>query len=94
MNNKKIASIGIGNCGSQVANVAEKKYGTLFDCIYINTSETDLSMVVTDNDDLKFKIGNKEEVEGSGKNRAKMKKYLETDIEKILSNQKLQETIV
>lgn len=91
---KKVAIIGVGNCGSQVANLAEKKYGTLFDCIYINTSETDLSMVVTDNDDLKFKIGNKDEVEGSGKNRSKMKKYLKDDIQDIMSNQKLQETIV
>ena len=76
---KKVAIIGVGNCGSQVANLAEKKYGTLFDCIYINTSETDLSMVLTDNDDLKFKIGNKDEVEGSGKNRSKMKKYLKDE---------------
>ena len=94
MDNKKVAIIGVGNCGSQVANLAERKYGTLFDCIYINSSKTDLSMVVSENDDLKFKIGDDEEVEGSGKDRDKMKEYLEQDIQKVVGNKKFQETIV
>ena len=90
---KKIAIIGVGNCGSQVALLAEKRYSELFDCIYINSSESDLSMV-TSPDALKFKIGNKDEVEGSGKNRTKMKEYLMADINKILTDENLQNTLV
>lgn len=93
MNKKSFALIGIGNCGSQVANLAEKKYPTLFDCIYINTSESDLAMVNTQESELKFKIGAKDEVEGSGKNREKMKEFLKADIKSILGNDKLQSTI-
>lgn len=93
MNKKSFALIGIGNCGSQVANLAEKKYPTLFDCIYINTSESDLAMVNTQESELKFKIGAKDEVEGSGKNREKMKEFLKADIKTILGNDKLQSTI-
>ena len=82
---KKIAIIGIGNCGSQVAYLAEKKYSTLIDSVYINTSEADLAMV---EGSIKFKIGNKEEIEGSGKNRYKMKSHLKDEIETILSDQR------
>jgi cell division GTPase FtsZ len=89
---KRIAIIGCGNCGSQVALMAERKYPDIFDCIYINTSESDLAMVNTDSE-LKFKIGKKEEVEGSGKNRTKMKEYLMEDINNILTNKNLQDTI-
>ena len=45
---KKVVIIGLGNCGSQVANLAEEKYPELFDCIYINTSDADLAMVKTE----------------------------------------------
>lgn len=93
MNEKKVAIIGVGNCGSQVAYLAEKKYPTLFDCIYINTSEADLSMVHSE-DSLKFKIGEKDEVEGSGKNRSKMKEYLKADINRIMGDKDLQNSIV
>ena len=93
MSNKSFVLIGIGNCGSQVANLAEKKYPTLFDCIYINTSESDLAMVNTQENELKFKIGAKDEIEGSGKNREKMKEFLKADIKTILGNPKLQSTI-
>lgn len=86
---KNFTIVGVGNCGSQVANLAEKKYPAIFDCIYINTSETDLSMVNT-NTTLKFKIGDKEEVEGSGKNRTTMKKYLKDDIMNVLGREELQ----
>lgn len=89
---KKIAIIGVGNCGSQVAALAENKYPDIFDSIYINTSESDLAMVKS-NDSLKFKIGKKNEVEGSGKNRTKMKEYLMNDINRILTDEKLQNTI-
>lgn len=89
---KKIAIVGVGNCGSQVAALAEKKYSTLFDCIYINTSESDLAMVNSSNS-LKFKIGEKDEIEGSGKNRTKMKEYLMADVTKLFSNKDLQECI-
>ena len=88
---KKIAIIGVGNCGSQVAQLAQVKYPEIFDCIYINTSESDLAMV-KDNG-LKFKIGKKGEVEGSAKNRTKMKEYLQADINNILLNDDLQEVI-
>lgn len=90
---KKVVIVGVGNCGSQVANLAEKKYPTIFDCIYINTSDSDLSMVSSENN-LKFKIGEDGEVEGSGKNRLKMKEYLKADIEKILGNPSLQECVI
>lgn len=93
MNEKKVAIIGVGNCGSQVAYLAEKKYPTLFDCIYINTSEADLSMVHSE-DSLKFKIGEKDEVEGSGKNRSKMKEYLKADINRIMGDKDLQNCVV
>lgn len=92
MSEKKIVLIGIGNCGNQVAYLAEKKYPELFDCIYINTSEADLAMVSPES--LKFKIGANQEVEGSGKNRTKMKEYLRADIEPMLKNQDFQEMIV
>jgi hypothetical protein len=42
---------------------------------------------------LMFKIGKKEEVEGSGKNREKMKEYLKKDIKDILGNSDLQTMI-
>lgn len=86
---KKIALLGVGNAGSQVAFLGESKYPELFDCVYINSSEADLSMVSNDNP-LKFKIGDKDEIEGSGKNRAKMKQYLKSDIMKILRDENLQ----
>lgn len=90
--NKKAVVIGVGNCGSQVANLAGQKYPELFDSVYINTSESDLSMV-TSNEGLKFKIGDKKDVEGSGKNRAKMKEFLQKDIERILGDEPLQELV-
>lgn len=86
---KQIALIGIGNAGCQTANLAERLYSELFDCVYINSSESDLAMVSTDND-LKYKIGDREEIEGSGKNRSKMKQYLKTDINRILGDANLQ----
>lgn len=89
---KKAVIIGVGNCGSQVANLAERKYPDLFDSIYINTSESDLSMV-SGKEELKFKIGDKDIIEGSGKNRAKMKEFLMKDIERILGDENLQEVI-
>ena len=89
---KKITIIGVGHAGSQVALLGERKYPDIFDCVYINTSESDLAMVNTDSK-LKFKIGKKEEVEGSGKNRTKMKEYLMNDINNILANSDLQDTI-
>ena len=86
----KIGIIGIGNCGSQVAYLAERKYPEVFDCVYINTSEADLSMA--GNSELKFKIG-EGELEGSGKNRKKMKRYFKQDIADILRNTNFQEII-
>ena len=80
---KKIAIVGIGNAGGQVANMAENRYPELFDCIYINSSEADLAMV-SERSEYKYKIGDREEIEGSGKNRLKMKQYLKADINKIL----------
>lgn len=90
---KKIVVIGVGNCGSQVAFLAETKYPELFDTVYINSSDADLSMVKSDNN-LKFKIGQPSEVEGSGKNRERMKEFLMADINKILVNEDLQNTVV
>lgn len=93
MEEKTIAIVGIGNCGSQVAYLAERKYSSLFDSVYINTSESDLSMVSPNENTLKFKIGNQKKVEGSGKNRTKMKEYLMADIGNILGDEKLQQCI-
>ncbi|MBD5583875.1 MAG: hypothetical protein HDQ88_02250 [Clostridia bacterium] len=91
---KRATLIGIGNCGSQVAYWGEKQYPELFDSIYINTSESDLNQVSTPDNPMKFKIGDPDEVEGSGKNRDKTKEYLQKDIMKLLSNEKFEETIV
>lgn len=88
----KFAIVGVGNCGSQVANLAEKKYPELFESIYINSSEADLAMVTSETK-LKFKIGDRSEIEGSGKNRSKMKEFLLADINKILGSEELQECI-
>lgn len=90
--NKKMVIVGVGNCGGQIANLAETKYPELFDSVYINSSEADLNMV-NPNSKLKLKIGNREEIEGAGKNRDKMKEYLEADINRVLTNQDLQECI-
>ena len=90
--NKEIVLVGLGNAGGQVANRCEIKYPEIFDCVYINSSEADLAMVKTE-DSLKFKIGDKAEIEGSGKNRAKMKEYLCNDISNILGDTKLQKLI-
>lgn len=90
----KFGILGVGNCGCQVAYLGEKKYPELFDSCYINTSEEDLTMVNAD-DKRKFKIGElnknedgtpKEEIEGSGKNRAAMKKYLESEMEYLIED--------
>lgn len=90
---KKNASIlGVGNCGSMIANLAVKKYPELFDAIFVNSSRADLAMV-DQTQKLIFKIGDDELTEGSGKNRAKMKEYLLADINKILSDKSMQECI-
>ena len=89
---KKIVIVGVGNCGSQVASLAQTKYPELFDCVYINTSKSDL-MMVKHEDALKFKIGKENEVEGSGKNRTRMKEYLQGDIEELLTNENFQKVV-
>lgn len=86
----KIAILGIGNCGSQIANLAEQKYPELFEFIYMNSSESDLSMVKSENS-LKIKIGDPKKVEGSGKNRDKMKDFLKNEIVGILMEDRLKE---
>ena len=91
---KKVVLIGIGNCGNQVVNLGERKYPELFDCVYINTSDSDLAMV-NSQDGMKFKIGAEAdyEVEGSGKNRKKMKEYLRDDIEAIIKNEQFKDSV-
>lgn len=91
---KQITLIGLGNAGSQVAYLGERKYPDLFDNIYINSSEADLAMVKNSNESLKFKIGDKDEIEGSGKNRSKMKEYLLANINKIIKDENFQNAIV
>ena len=88
LEDKSILILGIGNAGCQVANLAEKRYPILFDTIYINSSDADLAMV---QGAIKFKIG--EKIEGTGKNRLKMKQYLKDDIKNILNNQTFGETM-
>jgi cell division GTPase FtsZ len=89
---KRIAIIGLGNCGSQIAALAEKKYPTLVECLYINTSDTDMSQVKNDSQ-LKFRIGKEGIIEGTGKNRKKMKKILQVDIKEIIGDAKFQDAI-
>jgi hypothetical protein len=81
--------IGIGNCGSQIAYLAEKTIPDLVDTIYINTSQADLSQV----GDSKFKIKIGEDAEGSGKNRDVTKKHLRESIRSIIDNSKIREVI-
>lgn len=90
---KSVALIGIGNCGNQVVFLGEKNYGDLFDCVYINTSKEDLSQVKTLNENLIFKIGEEDEVSGSGKNRTKMKEYLRAEVKDILEDEFFQDAI-
>ena len=89
----KVVCCGIGNAGGQVSALAQKKYPELFTSIFINTSEADLSQVNVDTD-LKFKIGERDIIEGSAKNRARMKEYLKEDLEKLLMDEKFQSAIV
>lgn len=89
---KDIVLVGLGNAGSQVTLLAEKKYPNLFDTIYVNTSSSDLSMVDSETG-LKFKIGDEDEIEGSGKNRSRMKEHLLKNINNMLGDQKLQDMI-
>lgn len=84
---------GIGNAGNQVASLAAKKYPDLFDAICINSSQADLSMIQKSESVLTFKIGNDDEVEGSAKNRTRMKEYLKADIMNILNNKDLQDMV-
>lgn len=87
---KKIVLIGVGNCGCQNVNRALKLYPEIFDGVCVNTSDADLAMV--EQSILKFKIG-EDIIEGSGKNRTKMKKYLKEDIKTILFNEEFQSSI-
>lgn len=81
-----VGMIGVGNCGCQTTKKAEETCGTLIDTMYLNTSAADLAMIEPTSS-LIVKIGNVEEVEGSGKNRSKMKEYLKKEIPKILQNE-------
>lgn len=85
---KKIMIVGIGNCGSQVAALAEKKYPELVDAIYINSSAADLDQVPAD-ESRKLKVGKSGEIEGSGKNRTKMKQILKEEIEEVIGNNEM-----
>jgi cell division GTPase FtsZ len=83
---KTIGIIGIGNAGNQVAYLAQKKYGSLFESFYVNTSEADLSMVNVENTaGTVFKIG--KDIEGSGKNRFKMKLFLKENINTMINDE-------
>lgn len=90
---KTIGIIGIGNAGNQVAYLAQKKYSSLFESFYINTSEADLSMISVENSEgVVFKIG--KDIEGSGKNRFKMKLFLKEHVNNIFNNKQFQEKIL
>lgn len=83
---KRVAIIGVGNCGGQIAMLAENKYPELFDSVYINTSENDLAMIKSPNGEkYKYKIG--KHIEGSAKDRSRMKEYLQANLNRILSNE-------
>jgi len=89
---KRIAIIGIGNAGSQVALLAEQRCGDLIDTAFINSSDADLAMVNESRSEFKFKIG-EGTIEGSGKNRSKTKQYLLADIRKIVFNEEFMDMI-
>ena len=91
MSSKKVGIIGIGNAGNQVAYLAESSYPELFGAVYINSSESDLAQAGPSK--FKFKIG-EGVLEGSGKNRTKMKEYLKADIGELLGNEEFKELIV
>lgn len=88
----RICILGIGNCGSQIASLAEQSYPELFTSVYINSSSADLAMVKSDTS-LKFKIGTENKVEGSGKDRSRMKELLEDEIVSILNNAELRQIL-
>ena len=74
-----VGIIGIGNAGSQVAELATKKQ---IDAVVINSSENDLSTI--SNNIIKFPLG---DLRGAGKNRTEAKKFLKDAIKKILNEE-------
>jgi hypothetical protein len=83
---KPLAVIGMGNAGSQVASRIGSEYSSLVDTITINSAESDLAMI--SDACYKIKIGG-ELAEGSGRDREKAKKYLQTSIIDIANDQKI-----
>lgn len=74
-----VGIIGIGNAGSQVAELATKNQ---IDAVVINSSENDLSTI--SNNIIKFPLG---DLRGAGKNRTEAKKFLKDAIKKILNEE-------
>ena len=77
----KYGIIGIGNCGGQIVNLASKEMK--IDGIAINTSDQDLSEVVSDTVKT-YLIGDKK---GAGQSRTRAKKYLKSDIREITESE-------
>lgn len=78
----KIGVLGIGNCGNQVALLANEKLKC--PAIAINSSDSDLSMVKSESI-LKIKIEKEAGDDGTAKDRDKAKKYLKASIMDIVS---------
>lgn len=74
-----VGIIGIGNAGSQVAELATKNQ---IDAVVINSSENDLSTI--SNNIIKFPLG---DLRGAGKNRTEAKNFLKDAIKKILNEE-------
>lgn len=74
----KIAVLGIGNAGNQVANLANQNG---IECFCVNTSERDLDTI--DQGISVFLFGNSE---GAGKDRTVAKNYVKTQYSALLNN--------
>lgn len=83
-----LALIGIGNCGNQIAALAQKEANVSVACI--NTSENDLAILPDSLKDCSFMIGDHQ---GSGKNRADAKRFLKDSVTKLVSDEKFQKII-
>lgn len=77
-----VGVIGIGNCGNQICCLAQKEANC--EVFAINTSENDLATLPESVRENSYLVGDSE---GSGKNRAAAKKFLKSDITKIVASE-------
>ena len=75
----KISTIGIGNCGGQIAELAKKTHG--IPGIAINSSTKDLSNI---NEIIKILIGDEK---GAGKDRTNAKVFIKNQISRLINQE-------